>query len=168
MCLKIPNGYFVGTGFGIGFGTGFCQVRDNRDRDEKTRSRRTLLVISFSYSLSPFFNLEWGLFQGSVLSPDLYLLFISDFIFLFHQYDVNFYADDSATAIVTHLGMSFLAFLSIYCTNWLVDLLLYYGRHRLIRVKHFRYLGYELNSRTSFGTFVTKLLKNIQSRTSYA
>jgi hypothetical protein len=36
---KIPKKYFAGTGIG----TGFCRVRDGRDRDEKTRSRRTLL-----------------------------------------------------------------------------------------------------------------------------
>jgi hypothetical protein len=37
--LKIPKKYFAGTGIG----TGFCRVRGGRDRDEKTRSRRTLL-----------------------------------------------------------------------------------------------------------------------------
>ncbi len=45
--LKIPKKYFAGTGIG----TGFCRVRGGRDRDEKTRSRRTLLTVYGSYHL---------------------------------------------------------------------------------------------------------------------
>lgn len=74
--------------------------------------------------------------------------------------------------------------LSCYCKKWLIDLnpkktvyqicglqpnipdfSFFYDQHRLTRVKHFRYLGYELNSRGSLGTFVTHLLKTIRSRT---
>jgi hypothetical protein len=35
---KIPSEYFAGTEIG----TGFCRVRDDRNRSEKTRFRRTL------------------------------------------------------------------------------------------------------------------------------
>jgi hypothetical protein len=41
---KIPKRYFAGTGIG----TGFCRVRDGRDRDEKTRSRRTLIYMDIT------------------------------------------------------------------------------------------------------------------------
>jgi hypothetical protein len=92
--------------------------------------------ISFGNSFSPKFNLEWGLPQGSALSPDLYLLFISDLILILNEYDVNFYADDGAIVLTTPFGISFqesltwletkgqlvLNSLSIYCKTWLVDL----------------------------------------------
>jgi hypothetical protein len=41
---KIPKRYFAGTGIG----TGFCRARDGRDRDEKTRSRRTLIYMDIT------------------------------------------------------------------------------------------------------------------------
>jgi hypothetical protein len=154
--------------------------------------------LSFGNIFSAKFNLEWGLPQGSALSPDLYILFISDLISLFSQYDVNFYADDGAIVIVAPFGMSFqdslhwlidkgqlvLNSLSIYCKQWLIDLnptkTVYqlsgsqinipdlpfsYDGYRILRIKHFRYLGYDLNTRASFGTFLTQLLHNIRSRT---
>ncbi len=58
--LKIPKKYFAGTGIG----TGFVQTEHDRDRDGKTRSRRTLLKgrplnadIAF---LRPFFSSKPG------------------------------------------------------------------------------------------------------------
>ncbi len=42
---KIPSEYFAGTGIG----TGFCRVGDDRDRGEKTRSRRTLFLTIIQF-----------------------------------------------------------------------------------------------------------------------
>ncbi len=42
---KIPSEYFAGTGIG----TGFCRVGDDRDRGEKTRSRRTLFLAIIQF-----------------------------------------------------------------------------------------------------------------------
>lgn len=44
--------------------------------------------ISFGNLFTAKFNLEWRLLQGPALSPNLYILFISDLILLFNQYDV--------------------------------------------------------------------------------
>ena len=47
--------------------------------------------ISFGSKLAPKFDLEWGLPQGFSLSPDLYILFISDIISIFNAHEVSFY-----------------------------------------------------------------------------
>ena len=68
----------------------------------------------------------------------------------------------------------------MYCKKWFVelnpiktvyqlsgsqifipDILLFYEGYRLQRVKHFRYLGYEINTRASYGTFLQQILINI-------
>ena len=66
--LKIPKKYFAGTGIG----TGFHRVRDGRDRDEKTRSRRTLIsahglhdvmVYNFSFSFDSVNVSKYNIFS---------------------------------------------------------------------------------------------------------
>jgi len=67
-------------------------------------SRYAFFIIIF---FSPKFNLKWGLSQGSALSSDLNLLFISDLILILNEHDVNFYADDGAIALTTPFEISF-------------------------------------------------------------
>jgi len=132
---------------------------------------------------SPKFNLEWGLPQGLALSPDLYLLFISDLILILNEHDSNF-----PLVMVRSFGISFREFLiwleqkgqlllnslSIYCKTWLIDLnpaktvyqlsespigipdiTLFYEGYRLMCFKTFRYLGYDLRSNVSMTTLRT-------------
>lgn len=84
----------------------------------------------------------------------------------------------------SHHGQLLLNSLSVYCKKWLVyfdpaktvyqlcglqvripDLFFYYNGHLITRVKHFRYLGYDLNTRGTFGLFINNLLCIIRSRT---
>ena len=79
----------------------------------KSRKQRTRIGLAFS----DYLNILFGVLQGSILGPILFIILLSDFFYIYNDLDYASYADDTTLYVCTEKYAEAIEFLEPTINN---------------------------------------------------